>query len=114
MSVMADELLSLPEAYLLSAITLLGPNDAYGLAVHKKSLELAFPVNLSYGSLYPTLDRLERRKFITSRAVAPPEGKGGPDRRYFTVTGLGQRVLREFCESSGRLIAVLTPSGEGA
>lgn len=49
---------------------------------------------LAIGSLYPTLHRLEKKEFITSRwGDDRPEERGGARRRYYRLTGLGRDVL---------------------
>ncbi|MEP0872436.1 PadR family transcriptional regulator [Trichocoleus desertorum AS-A10] len=49
---------------------------------------------LAVGSLYPTLHRLEKKGFISSRwGDDRPEERGGARRRYYQLTGLGTNVL---------------------
>jgi PadR family transcriptional regulator PadR len=45
---------------------------------------------LAVGSLYPTLHRLEKKGFISSRwGDDRPEERAGARRRYYQLTGLG-------------------------
>jgi len=51
---------------------------------------------ITIGSLYPTLHRLERKGFVRARwGQERPEERGGARRRYYKITGLGERALRE-------------------
>jgi DNA-binding PadR family transcriptional regulator len=85
--------LSTVERLLLTAV-LLQDNNAYGAAIFDKASELAKPERVSYGSLYPTLERLERKGFLRSAFGDPIPERGGKSRRYFSVTGTGQTALR--------------------
>ena len=73
---------------------LLQHNDAYGAAIFDRASELAKPARVSYGSLYPTLERLEQKGFLKSKFGDPIPERGGKSRRYFSVTGAGQAALR--------------------
>ena len=61
----------------------------YGLDVMERT-------GLPSGTVYPTLNRLERRGFVTARwerdAVARAEGR--PRRRYYRLTGAGEAALK--------------------
>lgn len=57
---------------------------------------------IGFSSIYYVLNRLEKRQLLVSRARPSP---GGPDRRVFSVTAAGLKVLRD--ESRERLVAVL-------
>lgn len=56
---------------------------------------------LARGTVYVTLNRMEEKGFVESRKTDPPEGLGGPRRRLYRATGLGEAVLRTY-ESFGR------------
>jgi DNA-binding PadR family transcriptional regulator len=90
---MKADLVTLGESLLMTAI-LLQNNDAYGAAIFDRACELAKPANVSYGSLYPTLERLEKRGFLKSKLGDPIPERGGKSRRYFAVTAAGQTALR--------------------
>ena len=105
------DLLSTNELLVMSAIVALGRNEAYGLAIHRKVRELAFPQEFSYGSLYPTLERLEKKKYVKSRQVDPPADRGGLPRRYFEMEGTGEMALQAARQSMERLIPLLQWEG---
>jgi PadR family transcriptional regulator, regulatory protein PadR len=90
---MDQDLLSVGESLLMTAI-LLQSNDAYGAAIFDRASELAKPTKVSYGSLYPTLERLEKKGFLKSKFGDPIPERGGKSRRYFSVTAAGQAALR--------------------
>jgi len=48
---------------------------------------------LPLGSLYTTLDRMERKGFVKSRHGDPVPGRRGNRRKYFEIKGAGQRAL---------------------
>jgi DNA-binding PadR family transcriptional regulator len=47
------------------------------------------------GALYATLDRLERKGFLTSRMGDPDPKRGGRPKRFVSVTAEGVRALAE-------------------
>jgi PadR family transcriptional regulator, regulatory protein PadR len=104
---MADEVLLTTVEQLLMAEILLEENDAYGSSIYDKAVEIAKPTKVSFGSLYPTLDRLERRGFLKSRISDPIPERGGRSRRYFSVTGSGQKALKHSEALSRRIMGTL-------
>ncbi len=71
--------------------------ERYGLeiieAVKKAS---GGKIKLGFGSLYPTLHKLEEKGYLEARwGDETPEERGGARRRYYRITGLGQKVLAE-------------------
>ena len=51
----------------------------------------------SYGTLYKALDRLERAGYLESRWEAPDYAAEAarPRRRFYRITGMGERALAE-------------------
>jgi PadR family transcriptional regulator len=97
---MKKDVLGQFEQLVLMAVVALG-EDAYGAAVHEKTLELAErPV--TFGSVYITLDRLEDKGYLASKYGAPPE-MGGKAKRYFRMRATGKQALRDALETSRRL-----------
>lgn len=87
------------EALRLSAIdedilTVLLGRELYGLEVLDQ-LNPDRPIQLSFGSLYPALNRLEKKGLISWRWGDAQEESGGARRKYYKVTGLGAGVLRD-------------------
>jgi PadR family transcriptional regulator PadR len=69
-------------------------DDAYGLAVRHDLSERAGR-DYSVGAIYTTLQRLEDKGLLTSRASEPLPVRGGRSRRHFRVTGAGARAIRD-------------------
>jgi PadR family transcriptional regulator, regulatory protein PadR len=66
--------------------------DAYGMTV-RRELEIVTRRDVTIGSVYITLDRLEAKGLVTSVRATP---RATPtSRRVFSVTALGLRVLAE-------------------
>jgi PadR family transcriptional regulator PadR len=68
--------------------------DAYGLAV-RRDLADRLGRDYSVGAVYTTLQRLEDKGFLKSRASDPLPIRGGRSRRHFMLTSAGQRALRQ-------------------
>lgn len=77
----------------LLAVARLG-DEAYGLAVRRDLADRAGR-DYSVGAIYTTLQRLEDKGLLRSRATDPLPVRGGRSRRLFTLTGAGARALRE-------------------
>ncbi len=77
----------------LLAVARLG-SDAYGLAV-RRVLADRLGRDYSVGAVYTTLQRLEDKGLLRSRASDPLPVRGGRSRRHFTLTAAGTRALRE-------------------
>jgi len=69
-------------------------DNAYGLAI-RRDLAARTGRDYSVGALYTTLQRLEDKGLLTSRHSEPLPVRGGRSRRHFTLTGAGERALRE-------------------
>jgi PadR family transcriptional regulator, regulatory protein PadR len=87
------------EAPRLSAIdedvlTVLLGRELYGLEILDQ-LNPDRPSPMSFGSLYPALNRLEKKGLISWRWGDEQEESGGARRKYYKVTGLGATALRE-------------------
>ena len=69
-------------------------DDAYGLAV-RHDLSERTGRDYSVGAIYTTLQRLEDKGLLTSRASEPLPVRGGRSRRHFRLTGAGARAIRD-------------------
>jgi DNA-binding PadR family transcriptional regulator len=88
---MSQDYLGEFEQMVLLSIMRLG-SDAYGLAV-RDELESVAGRSPSSGSLYTTLDRMERKGLVESLAGDPSPARGGRPRRYVRVTAEGRELL---------------------
>jgi DNA-binding PadR family transcriptional regulator len=85
------------EQMVLLSILQIG-EDAYPPLILEQ-LELAMKRNVSRGSLYVTLDRLEHKGMLRSKPGTREPERGGHPRRYVSVTKRGIAALRECRES---------------
>ena len=81
------------ELTVLLAVVRLG-DDAHGLAI-RRDVSARTQHDYSVGAVYTTLQRLEDKGFLRSRASDPLPIRGGRSRRHFALTGAGARALRE-------------------
>jgi PadR family transcriptional regulator PadR len=81
------------EQFVLLAILQVG-EDAYGPAI-REEIARRTGRTPSRGALYVTLDRLEAKGYLASRAGESTPVRGGRARRLVRVTALGRRALRE-------------------
>jgi PadR family transcriptional regulator len=70
-------------------------DDAYGAAI-RSEIEQATGAPCSIGALYTTLDRLERKGFITTWMGEPSPERGGRPKRMVRVTAKGARAAASF------------------
>jgi PadR family transcriptional regulator, regulatory protein PadR len=81
------------EQLLLLALARLG-EDAYGAAV-RREIQARTGRSISPGTIYPTLDRLERKGCVRSWAGEPTAERGGRSRRHYALTPTGLAELRK-------------------
>ena len=58
----------------------------------KKKVETDFQVKLRHGALYPMLNGLEKKGFLTSQK----QQKGGRARKVYTITKTGRKFLQAY------------------
>ena len=75
-------------------LTVFGGRELYGLEILDE-INLGRPLELGFGSLYPALNRLEKKGLISWRWGSESEASGGARRKYYKMTGLGASTLRE-------------------
>ena len=68
--------------------------EAYGVAIIDE-IEQRTKRKVSIGSLQTVLRRLESKGYLTSEFGEATNVRGGKRKRYFSLTTLGSRVLRE-------------------
>src|ERR1700722_5644708 len=71
----------------------LGEN-AYGLPIARE-IAVKGGREVSLGSIYATLDRLETKGLVSSELGEPTPERGGRAKKYFRVTAKGVREVRE-------------------
>lgn len=68
--------------------------EAYGVAIIDE-IETRLGRKVSIGALQTVLRRLEAKGYLTSEFGEATHVRGGKRKRYFSLTNLGSRVLRE-------------------
>ena len=81
------------EHMVLLAVLRLG-DDAYAVTVREEIL-VHTGRDVSRGSIYITLDRLETKGFLKSRLGEPSAERGGRAKRYYTLRPVAIEALKE-------------------
>jgi PadR family transcriptional regulator PadR len=81
------------EVLVLTGVLAAGDN-AYGMTVHEE-VEALVPArrNVAIGAVYTTLGRLEEKGYVKSWTGGATTERGGRAKRFFKVTGTGQKAL---------------------
>jgi DNA-binding PadR family transcriptional regulator len=98
------------EQLVLLALTRLG-DTGYGVSVRDELARRAGR-QLSLGTIYTTLARLEAKRLIRSRLGEPTPERGGRRKKLFQVLPAGERALATSLQAIHRMAAVLRPSLE--
>jgi DNA-binding PadR family transcriptional regulator len=85
------ELLGSLEHIVLLAVARLG-SSAYGMTV-RQEIEKRTGRDLSIGAVYATLERLQRKGFISSSVGEPTAERGGRAKRHFQIESAGEQAL---------------------
>jgi PadR family transcriptional regulator, regulatory protein PadR len=81
------------ELTVMLALIRLGEN-AYGIPIAHE-IEVKGGREVSLGSIYATLQRLEAKGLVSSKLGEPTPERGGRAKKYFSVTAKGVREVRE-------------------
>lgn len=68
--------------------------DAYGLAITDE-IEKRTGRNVTISSVHKSLNRLEKKGFLTSTMGGATEARGGRQKRLFSITAYGKQALTE-------------------
>lgn len=68
-------------------------DKAYGVPISKELLLIA-KREVSIGSIYAALERLESKRFVSSSLGEPTSERGGRAKRYFRATPSGYRAIK--------------------
>jgi PadR family transcriptional regulator PadR len=80
-------------------------DQAYGVAIREKIADL-METEYSFGAIYTTLERLEKKGFVSSRIGESTAARGGRAKKYFEVTSSGQAALHR----TARVTQALRPA----
>jgi transcriptional regulator len=98
-----DELLKGTLDMLILKTLSVQPMHGYAIAQHIERLSNGV-FAVEQGSLYPALERLQNKGWLTSKWGASPTGRRA---RYYTITATGRRQLGEKVSSFDRVLAAI-------
>ena|SRR5688572_25459236 len=87
------EILGTFEQAVLLALVRLG-SDAYGRSILRE-VQVRLQRDVTAGAVYATLDRLEKKAFISSRLGPGTPVRAGRPRRYYEIERTGLHALNE-------------------
>jgi PadR family transcriptional regulator, regulatory protein PadR len=93
---------------LLAIIHLQG--RGYGVSIADE-IERRAGKPVSFGAVYATLDRLQKKGLISSKLGEPTPERGGKPKRYYRIEAPGERALREAQSFVERMWAGVAPVG---
>jgi PadR family transcriptional regulator PadR len=93
------------EQLVLLGVMRAGP-DAYGVPVHDE-IQRRASRDLTLGTIYKTLARLEEKGLVESRMGEPTAQRGGRRTRCYRVTTVGSRALQSSIKSLRRMASGL-------
>ncbi len=83
--------------------------NAYGASIRQEIAERTGR-DVSVGAVYTTLERLERKGFVSSARGAPTPERGGRAKRYYKIEAPGERALQRSRETMDRMWEGLVPA----
>ena len=89
------------EEIVLLALVRLGEN-AYGVTIRREIAERTGR-DISFGSVYTSLERLARKGYVSPRMGEPTPERGGRAKRYFKIEAPGLHALNQSLEIVARL-----------
>jgi len=66
--------------------------EAYGVSIQENLIE-KLKKNVNISAIHVSLKRMEDKGFVKSRFGGITEERGGRRKKFYTITGLGKRVL---------------------
>lgn len=95
-------------AVLLAIVHLRG--RGYGVSIADE-IERRSGKPVSFGAVYATLDRLQKKGLISSELGEPTPERGGKPKRFYRIEASGERALREVQAIAERMWAGMGPIG---
>ncbi len=81
-------------------VAIIAEKESYGYELMQVLKEKGF-TNIVGGTLYPLLQKLEKKNYIAGTIKESPDG---PDRRYFSITEEGKVYLADFKDQWNQLV----------
>jgi DNA-binding PadR family transcriptional regulator len=97
---MADVLGVFEQAVLVAVLRLRG--EGYGRTILKE-IEARLGRDVTASAAYATLDRLEAKGLVVSRAGETTASRGGRAKRHFSITGAGVRALNDARDATANI-----------
>jgi DNA-binding PadR family transcriptional regulator len=82
--------------------------DAYGVTITQE-IEKQTGRSIGFNTVHTTLQRLEEKGFISSKMGGATEERGGRRKRYFKITALGSKALKNSKELHEKLWKMVPP-----
>jgi PadR family transcriptional regulator PadR len=82
------------EEVVMLILGILPKGEAYAFRIAKEFSDQTGR-NVSIGAIHSTLDRLDKKGFVTSELIQSSGTRGERQKRIFSVTALGKRILKE-------------------
>ena len=87
-------------------LALLAEGERHGYQIRQQLADRSHQVvQLSFGTLYPLLDSMERRKWVRSEWVKTGKVR---ERRHYTITPFGRAELHDRNDQWDRFVAAVT------
>ena len=83
--------------------------NAYGASIRQEIAERTGR-DVSVGAVYTTLERLERKGFVSSARGAPTHERGGRAKRFYKIEAPGEHALQRSRETMDRMWEGLVPA----
>lgn len=95
------------EQLVLAALIRFSGREAYGMELRREVLAVTGK-DISIGALYETLNRLERKRYVSSTSGDPSNERRGRPKRFFRVEGAGTAALADAQTTAGLVTALIT------
>lgn len=83
--------------------------EAHAPAI-REAIETRTGIDLARGTVYVTLDRLDRKGYLSSRFGEPTAERGGKAKRLFAITAEGRRALADADRALARMRGAAAPA----
>jgi DNA-binding PadR family transcriptional regulator len=77
--------------------------NAYAVPV-QEHVEKLYGKPVKFTSIYTSLDRLEEKGYVEARKSDPMPERGNFPKRFYSITPLGERALKESAEAAERFL----------
>jgi DNA-binding PadR family transcriptional regulator len=106
----SNDLLGTLELIVLLSVIRLG-RDAYGMPI-RDEIHRRIGRNLSFGTVYVTLQRLEAKGLVESRMGEPTAERGGRAKKFFRVSKAGLQAVRRSQDAIDAMSVRVGAAGE--